>query len=398
MTTTKQSRTRRIVIEVGIAILLAVVARVIWAQVYIPSRPVAQVGAQTIDRRAYQRLSELDLAQQFVFVQQAINRQQQTEAQLDLMPSSPFAQDPQETLQLRDTIAAELRNSTSRLDSGLIDHWIDQEVILQGTAKEGVTVSEQQVNAALIKSFTAPDSGHAHEEEALEDEHETELATAQSSPAPEQTAGSDDAPTLLADSYNELVRVLQAEYGINVGFSQAEFAAHVQRQQRVELLSERLEEKLLPAAQTPKSLQVYAYFLLLPVQSSATSTEVVTDTPALDDAAFAEAKIKADELYQQLKQGADFVTLANQYTPDSEETVDPGWIVPDALWPSLREAVLNQPLGEIGQPVRTPSGWYIAKVLERAERPDRQKLEEERAKLLQEWNEQQHRALGVKRF
>jgi parvulin-like peptidyl-prolyl isomerase len=394
MTTTKQSRTRRIVIEVGIAILLAVVARVIWNQVYIPSRPVAQVGTQTIDRRAYQRLSELDLAQQFVFVQQAINRQQQTGAQPNLMPSSPFAQDPQETLQLRDTIAAELRNTKSRADTGLIDHWIDQEVILQGAAKEGVAVSDQEINAALIRSFTSPDGGHAHEEEALEDE----TATAQSEAAPEQTALAVDAPTLLADSYNELVRVLQAEYGLNVGFSQAEFAAHVLRQQRVELLNERLEEKLLPASQTPKSLQVHAYFLLLPVQSSATSTEVVTSSAEFDDAAFAEAKIKADELYRQLKQGADFVTLANQYTPSPEETVDPGWSVPDALWPSLREAVLNQPLGEVGQPVKTPSGWYIAKVLERAERPDRQKLEEERGKLLQAWNEQQRQALGVKQF
>jgi hypothetical protein len=400
MTTTQQSRTRRIVIEVGIAILLAVGAFVLWNQVYLPSRPVAQVGAQTITQRTYRQLAELDLAQQFAFVQQVINRQSQTGAQpganSDVMPSSPFGQDPQETLQVREAIVAGLRNIKSgRFDTGLIDHWISQEVILQGAAKEGLTVGEEQVNTALIQSFTAPDSGHSHAEEAL-DEHET--TTAERNVAPEQTAVPGDAPTLLSNAYNDLVRVLQTEYNLSVDISQAEFAAYVQRQQRVKLLSERLEEKLVPAAEAPRSLQVHAYYLLLPVQSAATSIDVVTDTTALDNQAFAAAKHKADELYQQLKQGADFVTLAKQFTPSPEATVDPGWMAADALWPTVREAALTVPLGAVGQPVQTPSGWYIVKVLERAARADRQQLEEERGNRLQQWSEQQREALGVKRF
>jgi parvulin-like peptidyl-prolyl isomerase len=70
----------------------------------------------------------------------------------------------------------------------------------------------------------------------------------------------------------------------------------------------------------------------------------------------------------------------------------------DALWPTLREAALTVPLGAVGQPVQTPSGWYIVKVLERAARADRQQLEEERSNRLQQWSEQQREALGVKRF
>ncbi|HEX6291580.1 MAG TPA: peptidylprolyl isomerase [Herpetosiphonaceae bacterium] len=388
----KPSRTRQIVIEVGIALLLVIVARVAWDQLYVATRPVAQVGDETISRRQYRELVELDLAQQFAYLHSELGRYD------ELMSGAGdttalFEQDRQRTIQLRDAVVEELRQvQGSRLDSALVDHWIGQELVLQGAAHEGIAVDEHEVNATLIKTLAAPpgEDGHGHDAD--------EAAGTNAGPAATDTPAPESAQALLSNAYSELVRVLKAEHTIAVGFSEAAFASHIRRQQRVELLKDQIETRLVPDSEAPRSLQAHAYFLLLPVTSPITGTDTITATPDLNDPAFDAAKVEVDELYQQLKQGADFLKLAQEHSANPDETVDPGWSVPDTLWPPLKEAVLNQPLGEAGQPVKTPSGWYIVKVLERAERPDTAKLEQMRAERLQQWTERQRAALAVRRF
>lgn len=411
----KQSRARQLVIEIGIALILAVVARVAWNQFYVPTRPVVQVGEQTINRREYQELVEIDLAQQLAYIQNGINRYEQmlgTEgANNQSAAATIFGQDHQEALQLREQVVQDLKTVKSgQVDTGLIDYWASQEVILQGAARENIAVSDEEVAAALVKSFTEPAEdehahGHSHGEEASEEpahdpDHGAETAEEhghdEAEHSEEATAADPAAAqTILTDAYTGLTRLLKDDYGVTVGFSQESFENYIKRQQRVGLLSKRLEQKLMPDDQAPTSLQVHGqYLLLLTPTPTLTNTDSVTGTATLDDP----IKAEADALYQQAKDGADFLTLAKEHSVNPEETVDPGWTVPDSFWPPLKEAVLTQPLGEVGPPIKTPSGWYIVKMLERAERPDKQKLEQERTKRFQEWDAQQRSALGIKRF
>ncbi|HEY0602729.1 MAG TPA: peptidylprolyl isomerase [Herpetosiphonaceae bacterium] len=385
----KQSRTRQLVIEIGIALILAVVARVAWDQWYLPSRPVAQVGAQTIKRGEYQELAAIDLAQQLAYIQSEINRyEQMTATQSTADPNAAatlFGQDQQQALELRDAVVQDLKALQSgRVDPGLIDHWMNQEVILQGAAREQITVSDAEIDAALVTSLSTPDeeTHHHGEEEAAEDAPAVDPATAQA---------------ILDGTYDELTRLLKADYGVTVGFSQEAFTGYVRRQQRVELLSERLERKLMPDDQAPLSLQVNANYLLL-MTPTLTTTDAISGTTMPETPGSAAIKAQADELYRQIKDGADFLTLAHEHSANPEEVVEPGWSTPETLWPPLKAAVLTQQPGEVGPPVRTPTGWYLVKVLERAERPDQKQLAELRAKRFAEWSDQQRATLGVKRF
>jgi hypothetical protein len=402
----KQSRTRQLLLEIGIALIIAVVARFAWNQWSLSSRPLAQVGTQTLSQRQYRALAEVDLVHQMLYIQNRVDHYEEELAAQNGKQQNDAAsleQNHQEVLQFRDGVARSLKElADGRIDSLLIDQWIDQEIVLQGAAREQISVSQAEIAAGVGSIFSAPveeehhhgedehadehaEAGHSedeHGEEAHASEAITETEQSEAAPAADPAA----AETLLADSYTKLKDVLNNEYGIAIGVSQATFADYVKRSKQVELLSERVAETLTPDDQVPVGLQVNGQYLLV--------TPSITDTGTSNPQAA--AKAKAEALYQQVKNGADFLKLALEHSANPEEVVEPGWSSPDSLWPSLKEAVLSQPIGEVSPPVETPSGWYLVKILEREERRDIEKLKATRSQRYQQWKERQRAELGVK--
>jgi hypothetical protein len=428
MTMLKRPQTRQLLIQVGIALILAIVARIAWNEWYLPSRPIAQVGAQTISQREYQALVEVDLVQRMLSIQNRINRYEEMLAAPDATKQSAdgaaLEQDRQDALQFRTTLVQDLTQSTSsQADSSLIEQWINQEIVLQGAARENISVSKEEIAAEVARFFTAVeeddhhhgqdehDADHSedlHDTEAItdthhsqdehdadhsEDLHDTEAITdthhSQDEHA-EEAASVDpaQAEAMIGEGYTQLMSILKDEYGVTVGVSQAALSDYLNRIKQAELLSERVAEKLTPDDQTPQTLQVHGQYLLI---TPALSSSATTNSQAA-------AKAKVEALYQQIKDGADFVQIARQHSANPEEIVEPGWTSPDSLWPSLKEAVLNQPLGEVGPPVETPSGWYLVKILERAERRDIEMLQKIRGQRFQAWTDQQRTELEAKRF
>lgn len=80
-------------------------------------------------------------------------------------------------------------------------------------------------------------------------------------------------------------------------------------------------------------------------------------------------KLKADSLYQALLNGADFASLAKQYSDDSNTAAAGGrfpmWIAPDQYFPEFNDAVFALHTGEFSQPVLTPVGYHIILMHER---------------------------------
>lgn len=78
-----------------------------------------------------------------------------------------------------------------------------------------------------------------------------------------------------------------------------------------------------------------------------------------------EALKLANELVARIKKGEDFAALAKQYTddPGSKET---GGLYENAnvtQWvPEFKDAALKQPIGEVGQPVKTDYGYHVIRV------------------------------------
>jgi peptidyl-prolyl cis-trans isomerase SurA len=78
----------------------------------------------------------------------------------------------------------------------------------------------------------------------------------------------------------------------------------------------------------------------------------------------------ADSLYDQIQKGADFATLAKQYS-DDENTRDAGgelgWYAANDLMPGFKEALQNIELGQVSKPVNSDFGYHIIKLEERRE-------------------------------
>jgi peptidyl-prolyl cis-trans isomerase SurA len=89
-----------------------------------------------------------------------------------------------------------------------------------------------------------------------------------------------------------------------------------------------------------------------------------------------DAKRAADRIVEQLKRGAPFGALAQQFSQGATAQAggELGWILPGGLDPTLDATVEKLPVRQFSEPVRSPAGWHILYVIDRrqfaAARPD----------------------------
>ncbi len=90
---------------------------------------------------------------------------------------------------------------------------------------------------------------------------------------------------------------------------------------------------------------------------------LAVDNPRQDD----EIRQLAERLIAQMKQGARFSAVAQQFSQSATAAVggDIGWVHPDELSPPLAKAVADMRPGELSPPIRAPGGYYLLLVLDR---------------------------------
>ena len=95
--------------------------------------------------------------------------------------------------------------------------------------------------------------------------------------------------------------------------------------------------------------------ILIPVSEGASSSEIQA------------ADRQAQELYQQLQQGADFVQLAvsRSASENALEGGEMGWRKAGQLPPPFDSMISQLNPGEVTEPVRTPGGFIILKLIEK---------------------------------
>lgn len=93
-----------------------------------------------------------------------------------------------------------------------------------------------------------------------------------------------------------------------------------------------------------------------------------------------EGKRSADRIMEQLRRGAPFAAVAQQFSQGASAAAggDLGWVLPGALDPSLEAAIEKVQPRTFSDPVRSAAGWHILYVVDRrpfaAARPDDVKL------------------------
>lgn len=80
------------------------------------------------------------------------------------------------------------------------------------------------------------------------------------------------------------------------------------------------------------------------------------------------ARIKLLQLRQKILAGADFASLAKQFSSDKGSAAkggDLGTVNPDVFVPPFAHAVKTLPINTLSQPIKTRFGWHLVQVLER---------------------------------
>lgn len=90
---------------------------------------------------------------------------------------------------------------------------------------------------------------------------------------------------------------------------------------------------------------------------------LAVDNPTQD----AEVKSLANRLIAQIRAGANFLALAQQFSqsPSAATGGDIGWVTPNQFGPPLDEAIAKMDPGQISYPIRTPAGYYIFYLIQR---------------------------------
>jgi peptidyl-prolyl cis-trans isomerase C len=79
----------------------------------------------------------------------------------------------------------------------------------------------------------------------------------------------------------------------------------------------------------------------------------------------------AKAVFEQLRKGADFATLAKEKSkdPSSSEGGDLGYFTRDRMVPEFADAAFRLQVGQISDPVKTEFGWHIIKLEDKRTRP-----------------------------
>ncbi|MGB7391651.1 peptidylprolyl isomerase [Marinomonas sp.] len=78
-----------------------------------------------------------------------------------------------------------------------------------------------------------------------------------------------------------------------------------------------------------------------------------------------QTKALAENIYQQLKKGADFGDLARKYSEDQGSTLqggELGWVSPKTMVPEFEQVMDKTAIGDFSQPFQTQFGWHIVEV------------------------------------
>jgi peptidyl-prolyl cis-trans isomerase SurA len=98
-------------------------------------------------------------------------------------------------------------------------------------------------------------------------------------------------------------------------------------------------------------------------QSRVAEIFLAVDNPQQED----EVRRLAERLTEQMRQGARFSAVAQQFSQSATAAVggDIGWVRPEQLSPELGKAVAQMRAGELSPPIRSGAGYYLLLVLDR---------------------------------
>ncbi len=391
----ERERIQRRNLLIGVGIVLALVLGLIGYGlldnlVLVYNQPVAQVGNEIVTVKQYQTEAKF---QRFQLIQQ-YNQYYQFMSQ--------FQGDPFNLTSTLQDIETKLTQPTV-LGKDVVDQMVADLVIEREALKRGITVTDAELDAYVQKLFGyfpngTPTPTLTPTEIVTSTFSATQLAlvTLTPTPTPGPSPTPTDTPTATATQtpaagtptaipptatlvptdtptatvtpsepsvtptitetptitttptpYTEDLFVGQKQTSVDnwakIGFTEADFRKLIKYQ----IYREKLLEEFVKAAPTSEE-KVWARHILVADQDTANKVEDL------------------------LKQGADFGSLAKEYSTDpgsKDNGGDLGWFAKGVMVAAFEDAAFGLNIGEISQPVKSDNGYHIIQVLGKENKP-----------------------------
>lgn len=422
----EQRRQRLVLTIVGAALglaLLAVLIGVSYDQLWIPSRPVAQVGSATLTRRAYWAERRNEIARRIT-----------QNIQLQALFGNQFGDQFEQQIVVLDGELANIRSAP--IDDDTVTGWIEHQLIVQNAASQyQVQASDGEVAQQLLgdlgRVFSPPPPPPTSTTSLTPTAvivptsaptntpggpTETPAATATQAPTetpsptalPEVALSQEDAIVgQLFDAYQQQILRLSPDPAqpLKANLTIDDFKAALRDQYLRQAITAKVQEQLVPAtgfaaSTEPTGLDVRQILI--------TTTATLSDTQEVRDAAFAARRPDAEALLATLRAGADFAETARQSSEDFA-TRDDGGTLPTfdlqgkttdgrQMDPAIVQATLALQENGISDLIQTPFGWHIIQLVRRNVPSTETQLQEARTKKFDEWVTQQRTATSIERF
>jgi parvulin-like peptidyl-prolyl isomerase len=421
-----------------VGVLIAV--GLIYDQVWLPTRTIAQVNDEKLSRGEYWERAREQFAQDVVqnlqlvamfgdnpqFSDQFANRSPMINQQVDAIRRSPEEEqivstweEEQLILQGAEELGIEITREevTQQIAYTLSNFFLQEEQ--EGEAAEEADSTGFLTDTTLLSptdALTITDAADEVDEDAAEvDEPDADevdadevMPPADATPTMMPTPQPDVAATQLDQIVEEVYKLYTAELeamDMKPELRRADFVEGLHTQYRQQLVSEKVREELLPEDEFEPSdepTKVTARHILLMVDVDEDASEEERDEAY-------EARLdEAKELVEQLRDGADFAELAAEHSEDpgsKDNGGDVGSFNREGLAdnggnfvPEFVEAAFALEEGEISDPVRTQFGWHIIQTTSKEVPGEEQQLTTARTEAFDEWLEEQREEATVKRF
>lgn len=431
----EQRRQRQVLTLVGITIgvaLFAVLAGILYDQVYIPGQPVARVGNASLSKSAYWTEKHNQSAANVGQALYLISFGQQ------------FAQQVLGQISAVDQGITTVR--TDPVDAGIVDNWIDRQLVLQGAQAMNISANDGEVaqlidenygpafgpvitptvgltptlQSATATSVVTPTAAITATPQATLPAGVTATPAATATPGPTFTPAPTEVPTAspmpdvalqrqtsiiekLHSTYVEQLTLIDPQRRPRLTLE--DFKAGFLDQFRRQVLMNKVEEQLVPDASFTPSTEprsIETRHILLKV------TLPVSPTEAQREEAYAARKPEAEAILKQLREGADFATLAAEKS-DDYNTKASGGALPGfdlsgktssetQIDPAIVQAISGLKDNQYAELVRTSYGWHIVQLITRNVDNREQQLRAARTKAFDEWLIKQRSAFSIEHF
>lgn len=351
----KETRLQRMLVlgVAGMLLLMVVILGFGWWRVYYSrgNDVVASAAGKDITLSQYAR--RLDSMRKGIE-----NQIQSMQAQYAANSGSPLADLYKQQVQ-------QLQFAQSLLPDQTLDQMIDEQLVRREAAKRGITVSSDEVDQEINKTFGDQPTPQPQPTSTAQP---GATAAPSATPSPAATPGPSPTPVPTQDVQANVSNVL-----LNYGFTRDEFRSIIEYEVMYRKLSDAMGAEVPTTAE-----EVHVRHILVDTED------------------------KAKEILTRLKAGEKFEDVAKAESKDDgtkDKGGDLGWFPKGKMVPEFDTAAFQLPVNQLSDPVKSTYGYHIIQVLEKdPNRPlTKDELDQAKSEAVTNWLSQARTAPEVKR-